>query len=299
MSFHRPANEVAGAGLSKYVSIVTIDQVASHTDVPVYRNRTNSLLRNSKYSDLKLIVGPQEQEFLVHKNIVCTLSDYIDKQCMKTTKLQIPNRPIAKPRSSQQDQITEVRLPTIQNPETIEHILAFMYGQNYDLLKKNTQANINIFVTADFLGIPELKRYMIQEYTRIFMEKQGRWAHTDIVSIIETVIRKEFTRGYDELGEHPDTAQFQIETMEMLNALISFIELRDLIYVPEFQQMLEEGTVAKVVAVAVIKRRWVCNTCNAERQIGFNTKVSCSKCGEVLRLSEGLTKGVSDVSDKE
>ncbi|KAK6538682.1 hypothetical protein TWF694_010256 [Orbilia ellipsospora] len=269
MSFHRPANEVAGAGLS-------------------------ILLRNNKYSDLKLIVGPQEQEFLAHKNIVCTLSDYIDKKCMKNTQIQTPSRPTAKLKSNQQDQITEIRLPTIQNPETIELILGFMYGQSYDLLKKSTQANISIFVTADFLGIPELKRYMIHEYTRIFKEKQGRWAHTDIVLIIETIIRKEFTRSYDELGEHPDTAQFQVETMEMLSELINFVELRDLIYVPEFQQMLEDGTVAKVVAVAVIKRRWICNTCSSERQIGSNTKVSCSKCGEVLRLSEGLAKSTSD-----
>ncbi|EPS35680.1 hypothetical protein H072_10890, partial [Dactylellina haptotyla CBS 200.50] len=41
------------------------------------------LLKTSKYSDLKLIVGPQEQEFLAHKNIVCTWSNYIDKECAK------------------------------------------------------------------------------------------------------------------------------------------------------------------------------------------------------------------------
>ncbi|EWC44685.1 hypothetical protein DRE_06581 [Drechslerella stenobrocha 248] len=249
----------------------------------------SKLLKNNKYSDLKLIVGSEGHEFSVHRNIVCTWSGYIDRECSahldanKRSRTKAPkpfqfgasvNNATAVP------DILSVHLPQIEQA-TMEVIIQYMYGQAYEILRKGNKTNMDIYVAAHNLEIPDLQRHILVEYTRVFKEKQGTWSHADILGIIATIIDKEFGQ-LDGFTEFTQSKQCQPVVMDMLNALINFIDLQVLLASEEFQHLLSDPTVAKILVIALLNRKWECKTCKTDKLLGSHTNICCRKCGEAL-----------------
>ncbi|KAF3918267.1 hypothetical protein ABW21_db0202030 [Orbilia brochopaga] len=259
------------------------------------------LLGNAKYSDLKLIVGPDKDEFLVHKNIVCSASNYIDRICAEKTEAMIkatsaaleaaatkpfefgapPPAPVAPASSS----LLEVYLPHIQK-KVMEHILQYMYGRGDELLQKLGMDKIDVYYSAHQLEMQDLKDRILQEYTRLFKEKEGIWNPQHIMSVIGIVIETEYA-GLTESDYRAQKCNTVVS--EMLNALLNFVDLKDILHSDEFQYLLSDIRISRTLVMAALSRRWECGTCGTTKS-STQTIVSCSKCGGVLAQFERLNK---------
>ncbi|KAK6347243.1 hypothetical protein TWF696_007315 [Orbilia brochopaga] len=215
------------------------------------------LLGSSKYSDLKLIVGPDKDEILVHKNIVCSASSYIDRLCaeqIEAVKKAISaaatkaasvtpfefGAPPKPPVIPVDPGIVELHLPRIPK-KIMEHILSYMYGQDFELFEKIGMDKIDVFYAAHELEMDDLKYRVVKEYTRLFKEKEGIWNPQHIMSVIGIVIETE----YNGLSESDYRAQkCHPAVSEMLNALLNFVDLQDVLYGDEFQYLISDIRIA-------------------------------------------------------
>ncbi|KAF3938807.1 hypothetical protein ABW19_dt0204031 [Dactylella cylindrospora] len=239
------------------------------------------LLQNSKYYDLKLLVGRDQHPILVHKNIVCTASRYLDKEC--TPSARISGTEIFKfgvPQASQAtpNGMKEIRLPTIEK-SVMDPIIQYIYGGGFDILKRGTSLNLDVLAAAKFLQIPDLKRHILAEYIRVFKSKQGVWSHEDVMMIIETCIRMAIQ----------ESIEFQNGVQELLNDLLNFIDIHPLLENENFQTCMDDPVILKTLVIALLNRKWYCSTCNVDKTLRSNTTVVCTKCKEILSERGGLS----------
>ncbi|KAJ6256770.1 hypothetical protein Dda_8637 [Drechslerella dactyloides] len=308
----RAGNETAGGSFSRYApehqfSPILKPSLKSSTSILLASDsyRAYRLLGNAKYSDLKLIVGPDNNEFLVHRNIVCSASSYIDRwvtqqtealrkatsaanqaAAMKPFQFGAPPEPVT---TVPAQGILAIRLPNIQK-KIMEHILHYMYGQGDELFQKLGMEKIEVYQCAHYLQMADLKNCILREYTRLFQEKEGIWNPQHIISVIGVVIELE----YDGLN----TGDYRFQkcspaVRQMLNALLNFVELESIIYGEEFQYLLSDTRISRTLVMALLSRTWECHTCHTSKT-PQQTIVSCSKCGEILAQFERLTRALGN-----
>ncbi|KAK6331384.1 hypothetical protein TWF730_004466 [Orbilia blumenaviensis] len=115
------------------------------------------LLEMSTFSDIVVLVGEDEKEYKLHRNIISVGSDFFEARCREGTFLEGKERVI--------------RLPEIDT-ESFDIIIKWIYRGGYTLPEfVDTDAFCRVFEAADFLRVQELKTEMQEKLvTRLTRE---------------------------------------------------------------------------------------------------------------------------------
>ncbi|KAK6503803.1 hypothetical protein TWF481_008809 [Arthrobotrys musiformis] len=129
----------------KYLRVFSKPILRNTSTVSKYR-----LLDNPQFSDVVVIVGKDEQEYKLHRNIISIGSDFFAASC--------------RPGSLFMEAIeAKIKLPEIE-PTAFNIVIRWIYQGGYHLPDYiDTDDFIAVFQAADFLGIEPMKKEMLNQ----------------------------------------------------------------------------------------------------------------------------------------
>ncbi|KAK6354398.1 hypothetical protein TWF730_008805 [Orbilia blumenaviensis] len=112
-----------------------------------------------EFSDIKVYVGVNLEEYKLHRTVICAESDFFRKACKYI-------KPSSSPR--------QIELPRIKTA-TFDNILPWMYGCGYRVPEDyDTSKLLDAYTAADYLGIDSLKEDIMQQIATTI--------HSDVVN---------------------------------------------------------------------------------------------------------------------
>ncbi|KAF3941966.1 hypothetical protein ABW19_dt0208167 [Dactylella cylindrospora] len=118
------------------------------------------ILSNPEFSDVTVQAGPDGREFKLHRAIICARSGFFKAACKETF---------------QEGLSRQIKLPTV-DPNAFESVVKWMYGGGYELPEdfKNSKI-VDVYETADYLGVVALKQEIIERITDCFQNDIKRY----------------------------------------------------------------------------------------------------------------------------
>ncbi|KAK6530016.1 hypothetical protein TWF694_003390 [Orbilia ellipsospora] len=109
-------------------------------------------LWDQDFADVTVKVGGCDQEYHLHRNVLCSESPFFKAACKSSFREGISRH---------------IDLPTIK-PQTFEQILVWLYTSDYELPEKGDHDTIfDLYSAADYLGILGLKRVILEQTTNV------------------------------------------------------------------------------------------------------------------------------------
>ncbi|KAI9932487.1 hypothetical protein ASPWEDRAFT_166141 [Aspergillus wentii DTO 134E9] len=216
----------------------------------------------SQFSDL--VVQTTEQDFKVHKLVICGQSEYFSLMYSKEWKETAENKIVLKE----------------DDPHAVEAMIHFMYGFDYDSSGNNARRvspmlfNAKVYQIADKYSIPALKDISKEKFEHAV---QKCWEMDDFPHAIVEVY-----------ANSPSTDK----GLRSIVTEISKMQIQKLIQKEDFQNVLEEvasfgADLTRLLAEAPSKaqpdyKRYICPSCqNTWIASSFPTRTTryCQNCG--------------------
>ncbi|KAF3909603.1 hypothetical protein AA313_de0206126 [Arthrobotrys entomopaga] len=172
------------------------------------------LYESSRFSDIEIVVGPNETTFHAHCAILCEKSSFFDKSLKKLAEYP-----------------TTIKLPTC-HAETFEVILRYLYTGE---IKHSQHPGMvaRLYKDANFLGIPEIKEHVLS----LFLEKisfESIQVDDWEVYVIGMV------RG---LAESIDSSHGWKDATLIFNAVVEMRGFESWVNSKKFMEMLDENAI--------------------------------------------------------